>query len=426
MFTFQDVAKVFPPAATLERVLTWWLKQPGADVAMTRAAETFFGGLGNVPLETEEERAVDMLRFLEWYLLEDQTDTGSSVLARYEAQAEDAEKPALAELAEARHDRWLVKFVESPKLTLAPAGGGTSITVSNPDLARDAQVGEQIVGRFYRWKGEWLPSVSLFFLPPDESAPAGEGPLDALTTQRKFFMVDPEEAAQFTGLVTRFFKAVGDEDEAAFLALVEPEGEVALVYDVWGWPGIRLMTDWGQAVAEPHVRGLSPEMGTVGTEVTWRHPFGQRGAMLWWFPAAQEGSDEPNWRVVEALPELEDGPVNPDFALAQDKGETPAFRGQAPDAVEEKLRKSMAARKLAMLDQGTMIKAWRMTREKAMRDATAPEAWAAAVEAFFYATAEIDVPLSQVADTYGAKKSLVKERFEVLSETFNQLAGQPR
>ena len=45
---------------------------------------------------------------------------------------------------------------------------------------------------------------------------------------------------------------------------------------------------------------------------------------------------------------------------------------------------------------------------------------------FFYDTAGIEVPLAQVADTYGAKKSLVKERVEVLAEAFNQLAGQPR
>src|SRR5689334_4965359 len=124
MFTFQDVAKVFAPAATLERVLTWWMRQPGADLALTKSAEHFFGGLGNVPLETEEERAVDMLRFLEWYLLDESTEAGDTVLARYAAQASESEKTELDDLASARHDRWVVKFVESPKLTVAPVAGG--------------------------------------------------------------------------------------------------------------------------------------------------------------------------------------------------------------------------------------------------------------------------------------------------------------
>ena len=239
MFTFQDVAKVFPPAPTLEKVLTWWMGQPDGDVALTRAAATFFGGLGNVPLEAEEERAVDMLRFMEWYLLDEQLEAGDTVVSRYASLAPDAEKAALEDLQATRHDRWVVKFVEMPKLTVAPLGGGASITVTSPDLARDAAVGEQIVGRFYRWQDTWLPSVTLFFLPASEQPEAAGGSLSALEAQQTFFMVDPEEAAAFNGLVERFFKAVAAQDEAEFLSLVEPEGEVALVYDVWGWPGVR-------------------------------------------------------------------------------------------------------------------------------------------------------------------------------------------
>jgi hypothetical protein len=420
MFTFQDVAKVFPPAPTLEKVLTWWMGQPDGDVALTRAAATFFGGLSNVPLEAEEERAVDMLRFMEWYLLDETLEAGDTVVGRYASLAPESEKAALEDLQASRHDRWVVKFVEMPKLTVAPLGGGASITVTSPDLARDAAVGEQIVGRFYRWEDTWLPSVTLFFLPAEEQPETASGPLGALEAQQKFFMVDPEEAQAFNELVERFFKVVAAQDESEFLSLVEPEGEVALVYDVWGWPGVRLISDWGAEAADVRVLSMGPDMGAMRTEVAWRDPArGDRGATLWWFQAGAGG-----WRVVEAMPELEDGPVNPDFAQAQDKGATPAYRAEAPDAVEEKLRKSMAARKLAMLDQGTMIKAWRMTSPKAMRDPSAPEAWAAAVEAFFYESAQMQYSMNQVADTYGAKKSLVKERFEVLSEAFNQLAGQ--
>lgn len=418
MFTFQDVAKILPPAAALERALTWWMTQPGGDVAITRGAETFFGGLGNVPLEGEDEHAVDMIRFLEWYLLEEQQEGGHTVVERYghRAGADDAE--AVADLVANRHDRWVVKFVEAPKLTVAPASGGASITVTNRDLARDATVGEHLVGRFYRWQGEWLPSVSLFFLPAEEMPDTASAPLDALTAQRRFFMVDPAEAEQFQALVDQLFTAVGAEDEAALKALLEPEGEVALVYDVWGWPGVRLLTDWGTKAAEPRVFAMEPDMGAMRTEIAWKDAQGDRGTTLWWYHAGE------TWRLVEAMPELEDGPVNPAFAAAQDKGATPAWRAEAPDPVEDKLRKSLAARKLAMLDQGTMIKAWRMTSPKVMRDPYQPEAWAAAVEAFFYESAQMAYSMNQVADTYGAKKSLVKERFEVLAEAFNQLAGQ--
>jgi hypothetical protein len=233
-------------------------------------------------------------------------------------------------------------------------------------------------------------------------------------------MVDPTEAAQFDALVAELFAATAAEDAERLLAILEPEGEVALMYDVWGWPGVRMMTDWGTAAKDPRVVSLNPDMGAVSAQVLWSHPEGERATTLWFYPA------ESGWKLVEAVPELDDGPVNPAFAAAQDKGITPPYRDAAPDVVEEKLRRSIAGRKLPLLDQGTILKAWRMTKGKAMRDASNPEAWAAAVEAFFYDTAGIEVSLAQVADTYGAKKALVKERVEVLSETFNQLVGQPR
>lgn len=227
------------------------------------------------------------------------------------------------------------------------------------------------------------------------------------------------DAARESGLeqaVDALFDGLAREDESA-LAWLAPDGELALVYALWGWPGLRLLTDWGEAARDRELLGLEEDMGAMRVELAWHGPRGdERGATLW-FTEGPEG-----WQAVEAVAELEDGPVSTAFAAAQDKGLLPAWHAPAADPVEQKLRNSLTARKLPMLDQATMIKAWRMTCGLAEHDPAAPEAWAAAVEAMFRASLGQDLSPAQVAELYGAKKSLVKERFAALSEALNQHA----
>lgn len=511
MQSLKVLEDVFPPASALYRAMSWWQLQPEAPADMKAAAAEFFGGAEHMPDEADEERTPDMWRFTEWYMLE-RSAQGQPPVVRYAEQAGADEREALQGLLESRHDAWRVARTADEEVELAPLGGGEAVVVADANLARDARLGEWIVGRLYPWEGGWLPSLSLFFVPGMEE-PTGLAGLTALMAQRIFFdaqsalNLDPEAAARelmqtlerlgvttsldalrkqasehdsveafvrafgetagdavveggegalaestrigalLTNLwyhtpqealggkspaeadavaegaiaeaVEGLFDALATQNEAEALKHLTPEGEAALVYDLWGWPGLRLITDWAGPTPHREVALTGPDMGAMGVEVTWDGPEGRRGATVWVIehPAG--------WGVVESVPELEgDQVVNPAFLLAQDKGQTPEWRGPAPDAVEQKLRNSIAARKLPMLDQAAMIKAWRMTAEIARRDPGSPEAWAAAVEAMFRAMLEQDLSPKQVAGFYGADKGLVKERFQLLAETFNQQAHE--
>jgi hypothetical protein len=506
----KELEHVFPPASALYRAMSWWQAQPDTTGDMKRAAAEFFGGEHNMPREEDEERAPDMWRFTEWYMIDRETAQGGSPVARYAAQVGADEREQLAGLLESRHNAWRVARAAEGEVELTPMGGGTGLVVVDENLARDARMGEWIIGRIYPWEGAWMPSLSLFFV-PGLNEPPGLKEMDALVAQRIFFDAqsaltqDPEAAAaelaealvshgvkleiaalremagrhdSVEGFIAAFseaagtaliedsesqladstrlgalltnlwyhapqeglggrspaevdagaedaivevvealFDALAQEDESAVLQCLYPEGEVALVYDMWGWAGLRLITDWNGPTPDREVTLTGPDMGAMGVEVRWKGPQGTRGATVWLVEHLQ------GWGVVESVPELEsEEAVNPQFLLAQDKGQTPPWRGAAPDPVEQKLRNSIAARKLPMLDQAAMIKAWRMTASLASRDPGQPEAWAAAVETMFRAMLEQDISTKQVADFYGANKSLVKERFQVLAEAFNQQA----
>lgn len=511
MQSLKVLEDVFPPASLLYRAMSWWQHRPEAPADMKAAAAEFFGA-GAAPDEADEARAPDMWRFTEWYMLDRAAAGGEPPVVRYASQAAADERDTLNGLLDSRHDAWRVARTTDEEVELSPLSGGDRVVVVDANLARDARVGEWIVGRLYPWEGTWLPSLSLFFVPGMEE-PTGLARMDALTAQRIFFDAQaalglaPEVAAaeleqalashrvtldlaalrrmagehdSVEGFIAAFseaagtamledaegalaastrlgalltnlwyhtpqeglggrspaeadasaegaileaveglFAAIAAQDEAAALRHMVPEGEVALVYDLWGWPGLRLITDWDGPTAGRSVTLTGPDMGAMGVEVRWDGPTGLRGATVW---AVEHPA---GWGVVESVPELESAEVvNAAFLAAQDKGQTPPWRGPAPEAVEQKLRNSVAARKLPMLDQAAMIKAWRMTAAIAHRDPGQPEAWAAAVEAMFRAMLEQDLSPKQVADFYGADKKLVRERFQMLAEAFNQQAGE--
>ena len=500
---------IFPPAADLFRVLTWWQAQPeGAEAYEAGLAEFFAPGEPHFD-QTDEAHAPEVIRFLEWVLL-DRPVAGQTPAARYAAEAPADERDRLNDLIGSRHAAWQVTEVAGDRLTLAPWRGGEPVTLTHGPLAADAHPGEWIVGRLYPWGGEWMPSIALFFMPAGAEERFPSYPIDPLLAQRAFFMAfeaesfDPvasaamleahlarfqpdlsleevrgvacacesadeliqrlytegqgrkllsesekehpaiaiqigtllanlwahtptprlggrspmeDEAAveeALAGAVEALFEAVGAEDEAALRGLLDPEGELAMVFDLWGFAGLRLLTDWGASTGDREILGLGFDMGAMRAAVGWAGPEGPRGATVW-FVERPEG-----FLATEAVPELEEQPVaNPAFVEAQEKGVQLAWRAEPADTVEGKLRTAVAARKLPMLDQATMIKAWRMTAPIADRDPDAPEAWAAAVEAFFRASLGQNVSTGQVAEMYGAKKALVKERFEALSEALN-------
>lgn len=506
----EALEQIFPPAADLYRILAWWQAQPGGTDVFEQGAAEFFGSVGLMPLEADEAQAPEMIRFLEWVLL-DRPVEGSTPAERYAAEAPEAERERLRELLASRHAAWQVASVAGNRLTLSPWRDGEAITVTEPNLASDAHPGEWIVGRFYPWQGTWIPSIALFFMPLGAEERFPSYPIDALLAQRAFFMalaaedLDPIAAASelegylaryqpalglerlraiaaeaespeallqrlyaggegrallveserehpataikigtlinnlwahtptprlegrspveadaaseeaLLGALDAFFDAIAREDEPALARAIDPDGELAVVFDLWGWPGLRLLTDWGAATGERTVLGIDFDMGALRTALSWQGPDGPRGATVW-FVERPEG-----FLAAEAVPELEEQAVaSPAFAAAQEKGVTPAWRAEAADPVEKKLRAAIAARKLPMLDQATMIKAWRLSAPIAERDTSAPEAWAAAVEAYFRTSLGQPVTTAQVADMYGAKKGLVKERFQALGEALNQ------
>ncbi|HEY9721090.1 MAG TPA: hypothetical protein V6D47_03705 [Oscillatoriaceae cyanobacterium] len=478
----------FPPIAALHRLRAWFEAQPGGSDTLREAANAFFSG-------RETDEPLDALRFEEWALL-DRDDAA----ARF---AEATQSPLLA----SRHGLWEVERLEPARVHLREAVTGdrvvASATAMNPELMA---VGQALLGRFYQWQNEWLPSPTLIhveslglepellhgldalgvqqtlqattlvelsaeegrraletelaarslalpladlvamaerFEEPTEFLESAFARLNALglpenaITRTRFAMllsnlwyhtprealggrapaeVDAERESSLEQAIEALFDGIGRQDEAA-LALLDSESELALVYDLWGWPGLRLLTDWGEKATGLEILSLDEDLGAMRAELAWTGRRGdERGATVW-FTESPEG-----WQAVEAVAELEDGPVSAAYAAAQDKGVLPDWQAPASDEVERKLRNALSARKLPMLDQATMIKAWRMTRALAEHDRSYPEAWAAAVEAMFRASLGQDLSPGQVAEMYGAKKSLVKERFQAISEALNQHA----
>ncbi|MDB5097577.1 MAG: hypothetical protein JWM80_1998 [Cyanobacteria bacterium RYN_339] len=209
----------------------------------------------------------------------------------------------------------------------------------------------------------------------------------------------------------RFFAAIAAQDEAAVGALTYPESGFALVYDMWGWPGLRLYSTGDGEVPAPKVTAVTPmQDGMAGIEVRWDAPEGQRGATLY----GRRGDD--GWRLFDLRPTFGDYTASA-FMEAEQRGIRLPWRGDAPDPVEQKIRNAVAARKATLDRQRGHVHYWRMVRgNEATADRSQPEAWAAAVDAVFTAHEGRTPQLNDVANSYGAKKATVKARMETLEQ----------
>jgi hypothetical protein len=199
-------------------------------------------------------------------------------------------------------------------------------------------------------------------------------------------------------LANRYFEALAKQDEAEIEALSYPQSGFHLIYDLWGWPGLAL---YGGSLTQPQVTKVSElQPGTAAVEVQAE----SLGATLY----TREG------QIFDLRPVWGEH-VSSAFEEAEQRGVRLAWRGPAPDPVEQKIRNSLAARQATLDRQRGHVHYWRMVREnEATGDRSQPEAWAAAVEAVFQQHEGRVPQLNEVANAYGARKATVKTRMEML------------
>lgn len=220
----------------------------------------------------------------------------------------------------------------------------------------------------------------------------------------------PPESSEALALVRKLFEAIDAEDEEALPAVLAAGDFLDLVWDLWGWAGLRLVTGHDEPGAPETAEFLEDVRGGALFEVTWQPREGQgRGATFRLPP----GGDGP--RLAEATPALDDGYCYPAYDVAERHGAGLPWRSPAPDAVEAKLRAGVAARKYPLSAQVAIIHVWRNLRGGMTNRENQPEAWAAAVEGVYWQAKGRELPFTRMADAYGARKALVKERYHALA-----------
>lgn len=215
-------------------------------------------------------------------------------------------------------------------------------------------------------------------------------------------------------LVRHLFEAIAAADEAALPALLVPGEQTDIMWQLWGFPGLRLILGWQDTrVPDFTVEELPWEQGFGLLAVRWEAPPGARHEASLWL------TREPTARFYRVVAESRGtGKREPAFEAAMIEGRLPPWRAEAPDLVEAKLRKAMVARRYGLDAQTVILRLWREMRPLIPDPSKAPEAWAAAIEGAYWGTRGRQMSPAEMADLYGARKSTVKQYVDQLNNAF--------
>lgn len=210
-------------------------------------------------------------------------------------------------------------------------------------------------------------------------------------------------------MADRLWQAIQAEDETALAALLVPGQQLWLVWDLWGWPGLQLITGWSADARNQEVvfDGHTDTAPTLS--LRWEIGSGKRRAVIL---SARTGDEEPLF--LEALPSDAGAEIAPALIAAMKEGRTPAWRAAPPDLTEGKLRQAIVARRYPMENQMAIINTWRQLAPLLAIAEGKPDAWAAAVEGGYWQNHGREMTLTQMAGLYGAHKGEVKRCFSAI------------